>query len=278
MGDSEVIVSEGNAVSDKADFSTSLSRGLTLLQCFSATHRELSSRQLVELTGFSRQTVFRITNTLRQQGLLTYSESRYTFMLTPRVLRLTASLLARLSIRQIALPFMRRLADEANSSVVLSTPDADELLVVQAIHSATSGVHRPDIGTRLSQSRTAPGIIFLLSQPQELRQQRIRAAKDVDTARGVALERALRDAERSLAEKGCFLWRSELQRETISVAAPLRSNLDGQLYVFSASVLAIDADEAAKEKLSLHFLSLLRQIQAATGEDSTYEPVVLPAS
>jgi len=76
---------------------TALARGIDVLRCFSPIDQELTSKQLSERTGLPKPTLFRITSTLRQLGLLRYSEARGAFMPAPAVLAMAAPVLARLA-------------------------------------------------------------------------------------------------------------------------------------------------------------------------------------
>jgi DNA-binding IclR family transcriptional regulator len=243
-----------------------LTRGLTVLKCFSTRDQELTSREIMERTGLTRQTVFRITNTLRQQGLLRYSDSRFTFMLSPRMLTIASSVLSRLTVRQIARPLMQDLADVARGQVILSMGDGLDLVVIEVAQGADSPVFRLEVGTRLSLSRTAPGVTYLLSLPKDLRDRYVADTAKADRQRGLQLEAKLAEAADALAARGFCVLHSELKREIFGVAAPLRTRADSQLFTFSCAVLPFSAEEQRMDDLGVHLLSLVRNVEASLGD------------
>ena len=53
---------------------SALVRGVSILRCFSNKCQELSAKELMDLTGLPKPTLFRLTDTLCELGLLRYSE------------------------------------------------------------------------------------------------------------------------------------------------------------------------------------------------------------
>jgi DNA-binding IclR family transcriptional regulator len=249
-----------------------LTRGLMVLKCFSTLDQELTSRELMERTGLTRQTVFRITNTLRREGLLRYSEPRFTFMLTPRVLTIGASVLSRLTLRQIARPLMQDLADTAKGQVMLSIGDGLDLVVVEVAQCPNCPVFRLEVGTRLSLSRTAPGISYLLALPEAQRDQYVARTLQADRERGRRLEAKLAEAAAALKERGFCVLQSELRREIVGVAVSMRTRADNQLFTFSCAILPFSADEQRLDELGIHLLSLVRNVEASLGDVGDISP------
>ena len=53
---------------------SALVRGISILQCFSNKRQELSGKELMDLTGLPKPTLFRLMDTLCELGLLRYSD------------------------------------------------------------------------------------------------------------------------------------------------------------------------------------------------------------
>ena len=56
---------------------SALVRGISILQCFNNKRQELSGKELMDLTGLPKPTLFRLTETLCELGLLRYSEREW---------------------------------------------------------------------------------------------------------------------------------------------------------------------------------------------------------
>lgn len=109
-------------LSGDRQFSISLSRGLQLLRAFGPGDAVLGNRELCERTGLPKATVSRLAYTLMMLGYLSRSaDHRYT--LGAGVLSLGYPMLAGMRIRQIARPWLERLARETGCTVNLGMRD-----------------------------------------------------------------------------------------------------------------------------------------------------------
>ena len=90
---------------------SALVRGVSILGCFTNKRQELSGKELMELTGLPKPTLFRLTETLCELGLLRYSERLSKFVPGIGLLNLASPVLARMRMRQFARPQMMELAN-----------------------------------------------------------------------------------------------------------------------------------------------------------------------
>ena len=252
---------------------TALARGIEVLRCFSPIETELSSKQLAEKTGLPKPTLFRITSTLRTLGLLRYDEARSSFLLAPGVLALAAPVLARLTLRQVARPLMQQLADYADAQLMISMGAARDLVVVETVLGAQSAVFRPEIGARVSLSRSAVGRVYLLSLSTAEREAHIRRVAAADKERAKHLQTALNVNANDLARYGYCKAFGEVRRDVWGVAAPMGTQFDGQTIVFSCSVLPFTADEALLDDLGNRLVSLVHTVEAALGNADHLGPL-----
>ena len=79
---------------------SALVRGVSILRCFSSKRQELSARELMELTGLPKPTLFRLTETLCELGLLRFSERLSKYVPALGLLQLSSPVLARMALRQ----------------------------------------------------------------------------------------------------------------------------------------------------------------------------------
>ena len=98
---------------------SALVRGVSILRCFSNKCQELSAKELMDLTGLPKPTLFRLTDTLCELGLLRYSERLSKYVPGLGLLQLSSPVLTRMALRQFARPHMQALADLTEGQVQL---------------------------------------------------------------------------------------------------------------------------------------------------------------
>jgi DNA-binding IclR family transcriptional regulator len=247
---------------------TALARGIRILQCFTPEAYDLSGKELVQRSGLPKPTAFRIIGTLRELGLIRYSERRNKYMLAPGVLTLSAPLLASMTIRSIARPMMQELADYAEGQVTLAASTEDyRLIFVEALQGRGNSVFRPELGTAVSLTKAASGRAFVVSLPEEESAPLIERILAANPSRGDGLASALDETRNDLASLGYCRNRGELQRNTVGVAVPVRGLIDDQRYVFACSVAAYRLNEAPKliDDLGMRLASLVHNVEIAMG-------------
>ncbi len=98
---------------------------------------------------------------LRRVGLLRYDRPRAVYTLGPRIVELATAALAGLRIIKVAGPYMERLVDEVNETVVLSIWDGEAPVVVR-VDDNTDRLVRINVrtGSRLPPDTSAQGKVF----------------------------------------------------------------------------------------------------------------------
>lgn len=139
----------------------SVERAAAILSFFTVDEPELTLAQLTRRLGASKATTHRYTMALRRVGLLRYDRPRGVYTLGPRIVELATSALAGLRIIKIAGPYMERLVDEVNETVVLSIWDGEAPVVVR-VDDNTDRLVRINVrtGSRLPAETSAQGKVF----------------------------------------------------------------------------------------------------------------------
>lgn len=139
----------------------SVERAAAMLSYFTVDDPELTLAQLTSRLGTSRATTHRYAMALRRVGLLRYDRARAVYTLGPRIVELATSALAGLRIIKVAGPYMERLVDEVNETVVLSIWDGEAPVVVR-VDDNTDRLVRINVrtGSRLPAETSAQGKIF----------------------------------------------------------------------------------------------------------------------
>jgi IclR family pca regulon transcriptional regulator len=164
-------------------------RAALLLGLFTANEPELTLGEIAQRLAMPRATVHRYGMSLRSTGLLRYDAARATYSLGPRVIELGRVALANLSIIKIATPFMERLSERVNESVVLSVWDGSAPVVVNVADRTDRLVSIAiRAGSRLPLYTSAQGLLFLAYSASA----RAEHARDPELADSAALLETIR--------------------------------------------------------------------------------------
>lgn len=267
MNDSTQEVPDVPDVQDKSSGSGSaLARGISIIRCFSPMRQELSVRDLMDLTGLPKPTLFRLLETLCELGLLRYSERVSKYVAGVGLLNASASALARMTVRQLARPLMEDLANHIGGQVQLCVGLRARLNYVELAHGVGSKVFRPEIGTQLSMSRTASGRAYLLTAAPHERDPYLAELASRDPARKTWLEGRLDDAQRDLADHGFCYGHGDLHREAEVIAVPMSSRKDDEAWIFSATVPVFSPQSQQFEAdIGPRLITLVRSVEAGLG-------------
>lgn len=152
-------------VEPEASVSTTLMRGLALLECFSVSDRVLTNAELSRRLGLNKPTISRLCKTLVATGHLRHAADGG-FSLAPRILSLAYPVLASARWRHEAQEVMSDIARVTGGAVTLSVISGAGFVVVQSVGEARHHPHVPDIGITgpLVGSATGRALLSLLPE------------------------------------------------------------------------------------------------------------------
>lgn len=239
---------------------------MAILRCFTPQAQEFSARELAEATGLPRPTLFRLLDTLCELGLLRYSERLSKYVPGVGLLNLSAPVLARMTVRQLARPMMAELARHIDGLVHLSVGSEGALTYVEVAQGEASRVARPEIGVHVSLSRTAQGRAWLCAMTGAERERALARLDAKDPARGPWLRERLDDARRDLERHGFCRSHGDLYREVESIAVPMQRPHDGVAWIFGATVPVFGPQiERLESDVGPRLIALVRSVEAALG-------------
>lgn len=235
---------EPSELSGDRQFSTSIYRGLQVLRAFTPSDVSLSHRDLCERTGLPKATVSRITHTLTMLGYMARTaEQRYA--LGAGVLSLGYPMLAGMRIRQIARPWLERLAADTGGTANLGMRDRLSVVYVDSCRADRSNLFRPDIGTTAPLLATSIGRALLLGSTAAERTAVLNRLRVAARERFEA-DRAVWESDRDAFPERHYCWsRGEWRPGVHAVAAPIRQRLQ-------AETMAINCTWAAEPKRRVH--------------------------
>ena len=148
-----------------------LSRGLALISELNASGPS-NVVQLAKRTGLNRTTCYRLLDTLREDGYVTFDETNALFGLTPQVRSLSEGVSSRDLSSQAALPAMFSLLDQVSWPSDFGVFELGSVLIRESTHPFSPfSVHRSMVGRRRSLVRSALGKAILAASPLALRRE-----------------------------------------------------------------------------------------------------------
>lgn len=247
---------------------SALARGIALLRCFSARRQQLSRQELAERTGLPKATVSRLAATLCALGLLRPAARQGSYVLGTEVLGFAPSVLGRLSLRHVARGAMQELADHAHAQVTISAGTGSALLFAEICQGRDSKVFRPEIGTRLSLTRTASGRTYLLAEQPALRERLLARLEAEDPAQAAWLRGRLDDTASDLARYGFAHNVGDMHPDIMGCAIPVRAPA-GQVLVFTCTVTHFQASEAQlMNDIGPRLIAVVKGVEAALPEQA----------
>lgn len=144
---------------DRRDALSSLSRGLGLLELFSATDSELSIGELARRSGIPKSTTHRLVGDLVVWGALERGPDG--FRLGVRLFELGHLVPTQRRLRELAVPYARNLNEVTQLTSNLAIRDGQEIIYIEKITSRTLRIPHSRAGGRLPLHCTALGKAIL---------------------------------------------------------------------------------------------------------------------
>jgi len=217
---------EGAGGGDDPSLSSTLIRGIEILQCFNSSDRALGNAEIARRLDLNRPTVSRLCKTLVHLGYLR-RDAKGAFRLAPKLLALNYPVLSAMPWRHEVLRPMRELAEMCGGNASLGVMSGDSFVHIQTAGIPPGWPHIPDIGQTGPLHRSALGwslLSLLEGREYDDKIAEIRALHPEEFAR-------FRDAttaavERCRVEGFCVSygdWRPDL----VAAGAPLGRTEDG---------------------------------------------------
>src|SRR4249920_1032483 len=244
-------------------FATTLARGLEVLRCFTPLEPLLGNKAISVRTGLPKPTVSRLTYTLTKLGYLRHNMRLGKYQLGSAVLSIGYPLLASMSVRQIARPFMKELADYTNGAVNMGIRDRLNMVYVEACRSGNLTT-LPDIGTSvpIAQSVMGRAFLFACTPPEReavLNQMKVKEP-DMLRKNQAAITKSLED----IRSKGYCFASGDIRREVHAVGVPMRRNVDGEIVTFNCGVPVFVLKKGQLEDdIGPRLVAMVRNIEAA---------------
>ncbi len=195
-------------------------KSMELLNLF-IEHSRLSLNEMVELSGIPKTSIHRMVGSLEGMDLLQKGQDgKYALGLL--FLQFGQLVAERLDIRQIALPAMTALRDRAEEAVNLIIRDGKEAIYIEKLDTNHPVRLYTKIGRRSPLYAGACSRIILSFMEEKERERYLQEVELVAISHGTITDiERLRQELKLAREKGYTISYSELENDTVSIAAPI---------------------------------------------------------
>jgi IclR family pca regulon transcriptional regulator len=245
------------------DFVEALARGLDVLACFDADHREMSLSEVAAAAGLARPTARRLLLTLEELGFVRSCGA--TYVLRPKVLTLGMAYVGALGLWDIARPHLEALVTRTGESSSMAQLDGSDIVYVARVSVPKIITLRVDIGTRFPAVQTSQGKVLLAAlSPEELEATLAQPSRSGLPPYIGRSPDPLRDELTEIRARGWALADEELAPGVRSVAVPVR---DRNGVVQAAMNVTVHAAETSTERLLQEYLPLLLRTAGDVGAE-----------
>jgi DNA-binding IclR family transcriptional regulator len=247
-------------------FATTLARGLEVLRCFTPLEPMLGNKEISVRTGLPKPTVSRLTYTLTKLGYLRHNMRLGKYQLGSAVLSIGYPLLASMSVRQVARPFMKELADYSGGSVSMGIRDRLNMVYVESSRNGNTLTMLPDIGTAVPIAQAAIGRAFLAACTPAEREAVLNQIKVKEPELHRKFRPAIDKSLEDIRSRGFCVSIGELRREVSAVAVPMRRTVDGEIIAFNCGMPSFALKKGQlEEDIGPRLVAMVRNIEAALG-------------
>ena len=199
-----------------------LDRALTILELLSDRAEGLGLTEIVRELDLSKNSVFRITQTLLDRGYLQKDEGSKRFTVSAKLLSLGYRAVSETNLVEKSLDILRHLRDTLKETVLIGSLVETELVVLEQVLGLHPFKFMLDVGMHTALHCNAPGKCILAFLPPD-HQEALLAQIELPrfTSHTITTKRALKRELLAIRERGFALDRGEQIEGVHCVAAPV---------------------------------------------------------
>ncbi|MFW8566493.1 IclR family transcriptional regulator [Orrella sp. 11846] len=251
----------------------SLKRGIQILRAFNPGCEFLGNSELAEITGLSKPTISRLTQTLVTTGMLEFDPSQRAYRLSPAVLGLAHTMWTGSTLLTIATPLMTKWSDTHHLNVGLATADGSEMIYLDSIRYLPEISHRRIVrGQKIPMPTTSLGQAYLAVLDNTQRDNLIQLFQKRWMNKWSEISKCLNDAIEKVQSEGyCY---ANWLPGVVAVSTPILINQS--IYALNCSTTINEPINF--EALSFHkpLLTLRNQIIASVQQEIKNKPKFMP--
>ncbi|WP_041376100.1 IclR family transcriptional regulator domain-containing protein [Polymorphum gilvum] len=233
-----------------AEFVEALAKGLAVLECFDATHPEMTLSEIARRVGLSPAAARRSLITLATLGYVGQTAKR--FHLKPKVMTLGSGFYFAARIDELLLPELRQIVDKHGDAASVATLDGHDVIYIA--HHSTQRARRASavVGARYPAHATSLGRVLLAGLADEALDRYFETVEPVAlTARTVTSKEELRRIVWKVRELGYATTVDQLDYGITALAVPVRTPDGRTLAALNSSGYSglVTADQMVAERL-----------------------------
>lgn len=222
---------------------SSVANAVRVLDCFSATDRELGVSELARRLRIGKSTVHRLCATLAAGGLLDHNAETGRYRLGLHLYELGALVSAHMDLHEAAGPALLDVRNRTGETVQLAVLDRREVVYVERLESSHTVRLFGRVGHRNSAHCTATGKVLLAHLPEaELDAVLDGWVLEARTPYTITDHAALRKALAEVRRRGWGDNSNEVEIGVASVAAPVRDRMGAVVAALSVAGPAMRLD------------------------------------
>ena len=200
-----------------ADSIKSVEKLIHILNCFSLEKKEWSLKELHDLTGYNKSTIYRLLATMQEYGYIEQNTANQKYCLGFRFFHLGSIVQNSMDFRQVALPIMRRLAEETKETIELNIIDQNQRICIDKVDSPETVRNFVRVGERNPLHLGASGKVLLAHLERPL-QERILEQYGIEPER----QAAILDELDHIRSEGIVVTRGERVSGSFAIAVPIK--------------------------------------------------------
>lgn len=199
----------------------SLARAMRVLECFSVQRPELGVTEIAKMLGMQKSTICNILSTFEKTGYVVQNPETSKYHLGTKILHLSYIVNQHLGMRDIFMPYLHRIAEEAREACYFGILSNDEVLYIEAVYPSHQQQTRNILGERAPLYCTGLGKTMLAHMPQENAERVISGELKPYTACTICAPAALRDNLEEIRRNGYAVDNMEHEFGVRCVAVPV---------------------------------------------------------
>jgi IclR family KDG regulon transcriptional repressor len=228
----------------------SVERALEILLCFSSETPELTMTQIAERVGIHKSTAHRLLATLEQKQFLERDPVSGVYRPGIRILQMAYRVQEHNDLRQLAAPFLRKLAAQHRENVNLSILDDGEVFYLEVVESPQRVKLAATSGMRLPAFCTASGKAIIAFLPPETLETIIEGGLSQHTENTITDQEAFLKNIKQTREQGYAISLEEFEDGINAIAVPIFDKNDQPIASISVAGPAFRMSKSRMEEIA----------------------------
>jgi IclR family pca regulon transcriptional regulator len=219
-------MTSGDAEGRPVEFVEALAKGLAILECFDATHAEMTLSEVARRVGLSPAAARRSLITLQTLGYVGQKDKR--FHLCPKIMSLGSTFYFSARIEEVLQPNLRTLVESYGDASSIGTLDGDDVIYIAHVSVQRARRAAAVIGARYPACATSLGRVLLAGLPDAALDRYLAGVRPVAlTSKSITDPALLRAEILAVREAGYSTTVDQLDYGITALAVPIR-DADGR--------------------------------------------------